>query len=174
MNSHLYSQTPFKQQYGPQPNIGRVDRYIRLASGVLLLASGLQRGRRSLGKTVLVSLGASKIAEGVTGWCPLTYLMSILSTSINSENSENDEMIRKPVEKLTTAFANHDKPQPGREGGRENGTNKVQDTASQNNVRHKPEEPHRDGIGEAHLAQGRDAAKSEHTDVEDDINAAYH
>ncbi len=165
MNSHLYSQTPFKQQYGPQPNIGRVDRYIRLASGVLLLSSGLQRGRRSLGKTILVSLGASKIAEGVTGWCPLTYLMSILSTSINSEN---DEIIRKPVKKLTTAFAT-DKPQPVREGGRENGANKAQ-----NNVRHKPEEPHRDGIGESHLAQGRDTPKSDHTDVGDDINAAYH
>lgn len=170
MNSHLYSQTPFKQQYGPQPNIGRVDRYIRLASGVLLLSSGLQRGRRSLGKTILVSLGASKIAEGVTGWCPLTYLMSILSTSINSEN---DEIVRKPVEKLTAAFAT-DKTQPVREGGRENGANKAQDTAAQNNVRHKPEDPHRDGIGESYLAQGRDAPKSDHTDVGDDINAAYH
>ncbi|RIV28194.1 DUF2892 domain-containing protein [Alicyclobacillaceae bacterium I2511] len=100
-HSHSQSQTQFTQHPGPQPNINRVDRYIRLTSGIVLLAVGLQQRRRLIGKTVLLSFGASKVAEGVTGWCPLTYLMNTLSTSIHE--NRNHELVSPDTNKTDTS-----------------------------------------------------------------------
>lgn len=65
-----------------QSNIGVVDRYIRLASGILAVgaALGMRRGRGSrIAKAALLSFGAMKIAEGVTGFCPLMYAAGVKS-----------------------------------------------------------------------------------------------
>lgn len=68
-----------------QQNIGTVDRYLRLTSGVLILAGGLQMRHSSLGKSALLTLGALKIAEGVTGWCPMLYAAGVKNLEESSQ-----------------------------------------------------------------------------------------
>ncbi|GMA58761.1 hypothetical protein C7445_106108 [Alicyclobacillus sacchari] len=55
-----------------QANLSMADRYFRLATGVISIASAA-RGRRQspLAKAFLMGYGAMKVAEGVTGWCPI-------------------------------------------------------------------------------------------------------
>ncbi|MCL6600220.1 YgaP family membrane protein [Alicyclobacillus macrosporangiidus] len=57
-----------------KPNLGVVDRYIRLAGGLVLLASASGQRKLSLSRYALAGLGAMKVAEGITGWCPLVQL----------------------------------------------------------------------------------------------------
>ncbi|MCL6548356.1 MAG: DUF2892 domain-containing protein [Alicyclobacillus sp.] len=55
-----------------QSNIGMLDRYVRLLSGLLLFGCASAMKRSSpLARGALLTLGAMKIAEGVTGWCPM-------------------------------------------------------------------------------------------------------
>jgi hypothetical protein len=55
-------------------NISTPDRYLRLLTGLVAYGSSNNLKRGSLGKGLLMTLGAMKIAEGITGWCPLTYI----------------------------------------------------------------------------------------------------
>ncbi len=71
-----------------ESNIGMVDRYFRLASGLVLLGTAMTMRKRSvLAKGALLSLGAMKIAEGATGWCPLIYLADTMSGSNSSKGT---------------------------------------------------------------------------------------
>ena len=62
-----------------QQNIGILDRYLRLTSGLLMYAGAFQMRRYSLSRSALLALGSMKIAEGATGWCPMMYAMGIRS-----------------------------------------------------------------------------------------------
>jgi hypothetical protein len=65
-----------------QSNIGLVDRYIRIAGGLLAFGAGLGMRRGSgVAKAALMSVGAMKIAEGITGFCPLMYAAGVKSLS---------------------------------------------------------------------------------------------
>lgn len=72
-----------------ESNIGRLDRYVRLVTGLLALSSGSQLRRAPLTRTMLMSFGAMKIAEGVTGWCPVIQLAESvkLNTSAKHETA---------------------------------------------------------------------------------------
>lgn len=61
-------------------NIGDVDAYIRLAGGLTLLGVGIAKK-----STPVIALGAMKITEGITRFCPVLYLLG-LSTNSNSIN----------------------------------------------------------------------------------------
>jgi hypothetical protein len=64
-----------------QKNISVADQYLRLASGVVALASAAQCRRNSLAQALLTAYGAAKVAEGVTGWCPLMHALGIRTIS---------------------------------------------------------------------------------------------
>jgi Protein of unknown function (DUF2892) len=64
-----------------QKNIDIVDQYLRLVSGTIALVSALQTRRSPLAQTALTTYGAMKVAEGVTGWCPIMYALGIRSTA---------------------------------------------------------------------------------------------
>ncbi|MCF8564503.1 DUF2892 domain-containing protein [Alicyclobacillus tolerans] len=68
-----------------QSNIGLLDRYIRFTTGAFVLASAVQMRRNSLAKNALLLFGASKLAEGVTGFCPLLYAAGVR----NPESEQN-------------------------------------------------------------------------------------
>lgn len=72
-----------------KPNLGLGARYMRTALGLTALtyASG-NRKKMSFGNTLLVSVGAMKVAEGITGWCPMQYLTDKLlsQTSCGSQS----------------------------------------------------------------------------------------
>jgi len=73
-------------QQNIQQNIGRVDRYMRLVGGLVALAATGEVRRNPLARAALVTFGAMKVAEGVTGWCPLTHMVDSL-TSAQSQTS---------------------------------------------------------------------------------------
>lgn len=73
-----------------QNNIGTVDRYVRLTAGLLALGAGVSMRRQSPGRTLLMSLGAMKVAEGVTGWCPLIQLAQATTQQTTSAASQNE------------------------------------------------------------------------------------
>lgn len=60
-------------------NIGVVDAYLRLFSGLSLLALGAGRKLGRTGSFLAVILGASKVAEGITRYCPVYDLFELTS-----------------------------------------------------------------------------------------------
>jgi hypothetical protein len=61
-----------------QQNIGMLDRYLRLMCGLVVFGAGVQMKRRSsFAKGAMLTFGAMKIAEGVTGWCPIMYACGV-------------------------------------------------------------------------------------------------
>ncbi|WP_054967637.1 YgaP family membrane protein [Alicyclobacillus ferrooxydans] len=74
-----------------QPNIGKLDRYIRLASGLFLIGSSVSSRNSSLGSRALMALGAMKVTEGILGWCPVMELFGIKDTRgvVESQNENN-------------------------------------------------------------------------------------
>ncbi|WDL97466.1 YgaP family membrane protein [Alicyclobacillus sp. ALC3] len=72
-----------------QNNIGTVDRYVRLTAGLLALGASFSMRRQSPGRALLMSLGAMKVAEGVTGWCPLIQLAQATSQQTTSAAGQN-------------------------------------------------------------------------------------
>ncbi|WP_067620701.1 YgaP family membrane protein [Alicyclobacillus acidiphilus] len=73
---------------GVEANLSMPDRYFRLATGVLSIASAT-RGRRQsvLTRAFLLSYGAMKVAEGVTGWCPMRYATTLIAGDKKSGES---------------------------------------------------------------------------------------
>ena len=61
-------------------NVGDLDAYIRLTGGLTLFGIGIARK-----STPAIAFGAMKVAEGITRFCPLFYLLG-LSTNDNSIN----------------------------------------------------------------------------------------
>jgi hypothetical protein len=57
-------------------NVGTVDAMIRLSLGFLAFGWGVSRMTRRGGRGLLLTfLGAQKIAEGITRFCPLSAMM---------------------------------------------------------------------------------------------------
>lgn len=63
----------------PNENIGVADAYLRLAGGITLLALGAGRKLGRVGSFLAVLIGASKVAEGITRYCPVYDMMDLTS-----------------------------------------------------------------------------------------------
>lgn len=88
-----------------QPNIGLLDRYVRVVTGLVIYGSGLQRQRGSaMARGALLSIGAMKIAEGVTGWCPLMHVsgLNTRDTQGRSTSNSKDEATSKTQDRHQT------------------------------------------------------------------------
>ncbi|SFE88873.1 YgaP family membrane protein [Alteribacillus iranensis] len=73
-----------------RPNIGTLNAYVRITCGLTMLAwsGGKLNGRYDTGRHLLcVMLGAMKVAEGITRFCPLTKMITD-SMSRGNESSE--------------------------------------------------------------------------------------
>jgi hypothetical protein len=70
-----------------KPNIGLLDRSVRLVSGLVVFGSAMQMNRQSVAKTALLTYGAMKITEGVTGWCPIMYAMGIRDIETSTQST---------------------------------------------------------------------------------------
>lgn len=110
-----------------QPNISIVDRYIRLTTGILAVFESSKRRRSSLNQGVILTIGAMKIAEGMTGWCPLTYAKDLLmnknnSTSEKTGHAENHPPSLSMVHSITkhdSSSAQLTKEQPTKQKNKE-------------------------------------------------------
>lgn len=63
----------------PTENVGVVDAYLRIFGGLTLLALGAGRKLGRTSSILAVVLGASKVAEGMTRYCPLYDLLDLSS-----------------------------------------------------------------------------------------------
>lgn len=61
-------------------NVGDLDAYIRLTGGLTMFGVGIVKK-----STPAIVFGAMKVAEGVTRFCPILYMLG-LSTNDNSIN----------------------------------------------------------------------------------------
>lgn len=52
-------------------NVGELDSFLRIAAGLSLLGLGIKKESNSC-----IFLGSMKVAEGITKFCPLLYLMN--------------------------------------------------------------------------------------------------
>ncbi len=87
----------------PAENIGVVDAYLRLFGGLSLLALGAGRKFGRVGSFLAVVLGASKVAEGITRYCPLYDLLELSSAGGSLQpaprpDRELDRAHREPAE----------------------------------------------------------------------------
>lgn len=107
-----------------QPNIGTLNRFMRMSAGAFLMATAMSERKHSVTRQAVMAAGAMKIAEGVLGWCPLTYVIDkVLSPATNGEQqgkhasrehesdrtSTTSEMAQKSEDKTKMAHrAGHD------------------------------------------------------------------
>ncbi|NLT96345.1 MAG: DUF2892 domain-containing protein [Clostridia bacterium] len=59
-------------------NVGDLDAFIRLWGGLFLLGMGITRDSRTL-----MALGAGKVAEGITRFCPMLYMLGLTTVKDN-------------------------------------------------------------------------------------------
>ncbi|QSO53895.1 DUF2892 domain-containing protein [Alicyclobacillus curvatus] len=63
-----------------QPNIGKVDRYIRMTAGLFMLGSALTHRKSGFGNKALLVVGSMSLTEGILGWCPMMAMFGIRDT----------------------------------------------------------------------------------------------
>lgn len=78
----------------PEENIGVLDAYLRLLGGFALLALGMGRKLGRASSFLAVLLGASKVAEGITRYCPLYDLLDLTSAGGSLRRSERPRASR--------------------------------------------------------------------------------
>ncbi|WNF36874.1 DUF2892 domain-containing protein [Bacillaceae bacterium IKA-2] len=75
------------------PNIGLLNAFIRLTCGFTMLAWGtsklIKRPFRNTPMIVII-LGAMKVAEGITRFCPLTFFVEERLEEMSTETNENE------------------------------------------------------------------------------------
>ncbi|MCR4429908.1 MAG: DUF2892 domain-containing protein [Tepidanaerobacteraceae bacterium] len=64
-------------------NVGRLDSYLRLMMGFSMLGYGITKK-----SDLMILLGAGKIAEGITRFCPMMYAFGITTVNNRIEHME--------------------------------------------------------------------------------------
>ncbi|WP_240376055.1 YgaP family membrane protein [Bacillus piscicola] len=76
-----------------KPNIGLLNAYVRIACGLTMMAWStphLTRSYRSGRHLFCVMMGAMKVAEGITRFCPLTKMISDSFSQKETEYTDSD------------------------------------------------------------------------------------
>lgn len=75
-------------------NVGNLDAYLRLVTGFSMFGYGIMKRSK-----LSIILGSIKIAEGITGWCPILAIMGISTISENAQAKKykliNNKLINK-------------------------------------------------------------------------------
>jgi len=67
-----------------QKNVGDFDAFIRIWGGLLMLGLGITRD-----SAPLMVFGAGTVAEGITRFCPMLYVLGISTTEIPVKKTTN-------------------------------------------------------------------------------------
>lgn len=89
-----------------EANIGRFDRYVRLVTGLMALTNGSRMRRAPLARAALLSFGAMKVAEGVTGWCPVVQLGEVVRSKGNAAQGSGSS---QPVSSSASTHTHDDR-----------------------------------------------------------------
>ena len=77
-----------------EKNVGNLDAYVRIWGGLLLLGIGINR--ESYG---LMAVGAGKVAEGVTRFCPMLHMLGI--STVEEEDIDEPYPVREERREYT-------------------------------------------------------------------------
>ncbi|WP_216830204.1 YgaP family membrane protein [Alkalihalobacterium elongatum] len=86
-----------------KPNIGMINAFVRITCGFTVLAyatARLVKKPYSSMPLFAAMMGAMKVAEGFTRFCPLTYLFEEQVVQIKKQNNNNEEQTTVDSEKL--------------------------------------------------------------------------
>lgn len=73
-----------------QKNVGKIDAYMRITCGLFMIGTGIMRSSKTM-----IGLGSMKVAEGITRFCPMLYLLNLSTTGL-------DEKIEKALNRTLT------------------------------------------------------------------------
>lgn len=59
----------------PEENVGPLDAYLRITAGLALFGWGVTRRQGGVASGLMMAVGAMRVAEGVTRWCPVLELI---------------------------------------------------------------------------------------------------
>ncbi|MFZ5943277.1 MAG: YgaP family membrane protein [Bacillota bacterium] len=72
-------------------NVGDLDAMLRIWGGLFLLASGINRDSE-----MMMALGAGKVAEGITRFCPMLYYLGLSTREENSPTVREERRSATP------------------------------------------------------------------------------
>lgn len=81
-------------------NVGMLDSYLRLTLGFSMLGWGIAKK-----SDLMILLGAGKIAEGITRFCPMLYVLGITTVNNRIEHMEKKPGLKLQSRKLETIQA---------------------------------------------------------------------
>ena len=61
-------------------NVGTLDAYIRITLGLTMVGTGIL-----LRSPIKIALGSGKVAEGVTRFCPMFYLLNLDTRALDKK-----------------------------------------------------------------------------------------
>ncbi len=74
-----------------QKNVGRLDSYVRISAGLMMISLGIMKH-----KGWLAAIGSMKVAEGVTRYCPILDLCNC--TTLTDDELLEDELLEEALE----------------------------------------------------------------------------
>lgn len=86
----ISSKTFDKGDGNMQKNVGNLDAYMRITGGLFMIGTGIMRSSKTM-----IGLGAMKVAEGITRFCPMLYLLNLSTVDL-------DEKICKAINRART------------------------------------------------------------------------
>jgi len=75
-----------------QKNVGDFDAYMRITVGLFMIGTGIMRSSK-----MMVGLGAMKVAEGVTRFCPILSLLNLSSVDLDEKIQKALDRSKKPT-----------------------------------------------------------------------------
>ena len=74
-------------------NVGEIDRYLRITLGLVMLGQGINRD-----SNLWMALGAMKVAEGITRYCPMLDMLGINTTKSHPQVMQK---VRRTANRVT-------------------------------------------------------------------------
>ena len=76
----LIAKTFDKGDGNMQKNVGNIDAYLRITGGLFMIGTGIMRSSKTM-----IGLGAMKVAEGITRFCPMLYLLNLSTVALDEK-----------------------------------------------------------------------------------------
>ncbi|MCL6631716.1 MAG: DUF2892 domain-containing protein [Alicyclobacillus herbarius] len=130
-------------------NISTADRYLRLVAGLMAYGGASKMRKGGLGKGLLMAFGAMKVAEGITGWCPLTAI----AEQVNRLTPTDGPPVTKARDRIHTG---HERRQDERR------------SSGQSRDKHNEEESHESERGHS-SRKGAAEPMPDHTHTDEDV-----
>lgn len=85
-----------------QKNVGNFDAYVRITAGLFMIGTGIMRSSKTM-----VGLGAMKVAEGVTRFCPMLSLLNLSTVALDEKIQKILDRAKNPSYLECTIEANN-------------------------------------------------------------------